>query len=74
MLQIRVGNMEDELMAVERELIRGLLQCGRFREFLISHYSHIVLSTPKYQYHRLVRLEDGVVLHEWKVGGRNGSR
>jgi len=74
MLQVRVGSMEDELMAVERELIRGLFQCNQFKKFLTTHYSHIVLSTPAYQYHRLVRLKDKVVLHEWKVRRGDGSR
>ena len=75
MLQVRVGSMEDELMVVERELIRGLFRCSQFKKFLTTHYSHIVLSTPAYQYHRLVRLEDRAVLHKWRVRRRgDGSR
>ena len=73
MLQVGVGDMVEELK-VDRELIQGLCQCNQFKKFLITHYSHIVLSTPAYQYHRLVRLEDRVVLHEWKVRRGDGSR
>jgi len=73
MLQVGVGDMVEELK-VDRELIQGLCQCDQFKEFLTTHYSHIVLGTPAYQYHRLVRLEDRVVLHEWKVRRGDGSR
>ena len=73
MLQVGVGDMVEELK-VDRELIQGLCQCDQFKKFLTTHYSHIVLGTPAYQYHRLVRLEDGVVLHEWKVRRGDGNR
>lgn len=72
-MQVGVGDMVEELK-VDRELVHGLCQCDQFKKFLITHYSHIVLSTSAYQYHRLVRLEDRVVLHEWKVRRGDGNR
>ena len=74
MLQVGVGDIVEGLI-VDRELMRGLCQCNQFKKFLTTHYSHIILSTPAYQYHRLVRLEDRAVLHKWRVRRRgDGSR